>query len=283
MSWTWRECAFELLFSLETELCWRPATVDEIKADFTLVAAVWRLKRTCDKKDRLEEMPADESPQSAVSFVVKAPRGKADVDFDDWLSHFELCVDVKNWSTKQRCRMEQSLLRVDTGRGIGHVWLAVSLRGNAQRVFLGLSPSDRSPYETLVLALRRRLQPKQQRAVHKLTFLSRKRGKGESLVNLANDLRHLATRAFAGRDEKSLEEELVDQFVNALQSRELRLGVSQSIPTTLDDAVCQALRLEALFAVENTRHATAMAANDTSASGAAAAVCTAGSETEAPA
>ena len=31
MSWTWCVCAFELLFSLETELCWRPATVDEIE------------------------------------------------------------------------------------------------------------------------------------------------------------------------------------------------------------------------------------------------------------
>ena len=60
---------------------------------------------------RLEKMRADESPresQSAVSFMVKARRGKVDlffatdVDFDDCLSHFELCADVNNWST-YRC------------------------------------------------------------------------------------------------------------------------------------------------------------------------------------
>ena len=184
--------------------------------------------------------------------VVPASRAKVDLfsateqDFEDWLHHFDLCAEINEWSTHQRCQQ-----------------LAVSLRGNAQRVYLGLSLDDKSTYDDLVSALRRRLQPKQQRAVHKLAFFNRKRRKGESLVELANDLRHLATRAFVDRDVNSVEEELVDQFVNALASRDLRLGVSQIIPKTLDEAVCQGLRLEALFTVENHRSASAMAVNNT--------------------
>ena len=61
----------------------------------------------------LEEMRAAEaSPQessSTVLLVVKAARGKDDlffptnVDFDDWLNHFELvCANINQWSSKPR-------------------------------------------------------------------------------------------------------------------------------------------------------------------------------------
>ena len=61
----------------------------------------------------LEEMRAAEaSPQessSTVLLVVKAARGKdnllfpTNVDFDDWLNHFELaCAKINQWSSKPR-------------------------------------------------------------------------------------------------------------------------------------------------------------------------------------
>ena len=75
------------------------------------MAAIWRLKQNRERKfsglDLLEEMRAAEAcPQessSTVLLVVKAARGKDDlpfptnVDFDDWLNHFELvCANISN-------------------------------------------------------------------------------------------------------------------------------------------------------------------------------------------
>ena len=90
--------------------------------------------------------------------------------------------------------------------------------------------------------------------------------------------------AFFGRGEKSLKEKMVDQFVNAVQSRGLRLAGSRTILTTSDDTVCHALEyaFEALFVVKSTRHAMVVAANGASANRETAAVSTAGSGTQVP-
>ena len=45
----------------------------------------------------------------------------------------------------------------------------------------------------------------------------------------------------------------IEQFISALNSRELRLGISQTSPETLDTALQTALKLETLFAVENSK------------------------------
>lgn len=78
--------------------------------------------------------------------------------------------------------------------------------------------------------------------------------KKESLVDLVTDLRHLATKAFSPDQENAMvEEELLEQFISALDTRELRLGVSQTSPNNLDEALRTALKLETLFTVEQAK------------------------------
>ena len=60
-------------------------------------------------------------------------------------------------------------------------------------------------------------------------------------------------KAFPGQEGKATEEELLEQFISALDSRELRLSVSQTSPGTLDTALQAALKLETLFMVENNK------------------------------
>ena len=61
------------------------------------------------------------------------------------------------------------------------------------------------------------------------------------------------TKAFPDKESSATEEELVEQFISALDTRDLRLGVSQTSPKTLDEALQTAIKLETLFALEQAK------------------------------
>ena len=98
--------------------------------------------------------------------------------------------------------------------------------------------------------MEKKMKPEQERLVNKLAFRQRRRIKGESLVDLATNLRQMAARAYPGKTSVFLEEEILDQFITALDTRELRMGVSQASPTSLEEGLTTALRLESLLIVE---------------------------------
>ena len=102
---------------------------------------------------------------------------------------------------------------------------------------------------TLVKTLKSSLEPPQQRAIHKLALRNRRRQRGESLIDLATELRHLVTRAFSDKKTTATEEEL-DQFILALDSRGLRLSDNETSPKTLKKALQKTIKLETQFALE---------------------------------
>ena len=57
-----------------------------------------------------------------------------------------------------------------------------------------------------------------------------------------------------------------DQFIDGLDTRDLRLRVCEGDPATLDDAIARALRLEAIYAADRLQVDPAVAAIDTGAS-----------------
>ena len=144
-------------------------------------------------------------------------RAKPDVyrdgPWEEWVNHFKLCADINQWDEEQCCQQ-----------------LAVSLRGRAQSVYITLSREEKFNYEMLLAALENKMTPPQERVIHKLAFRQRKREKGEKLVDLATNLRRLATKAYPGKDFSFIEDEIVDQFISALDHKDLRLGVSQTSP-----------------------------------------------------
>ena len=152
------------------------------------------------------------------------PENYSDGSLDEWINHFKLCADVNKWDDKQRCQQ-----------------LAVALRGRAQRIFFTLTDEEKADFGTLQAALRSRLEPDEQRRIHKLNFNSRRGFKGENIVDLAASLRQLAFLAYGERDSEFVQEEMIDQFTKALDTRNLRVGVSQADPKTLDEAVKIAL------------------------------------------
>lgn len=192
---------------------------------------------------RLEELERSESETTTTTTpsltVVETNNSKAKPDnysdgpWPEWINHFKLCADINKWNDTQRCQQ-----------------LAVALRGRAQRIYFSLNDEEKASFEELEKALQSRLQPEQQRKIHKLTFNSRRRLKGETIIDLATNLRQLAVLAYSEKDSRFVEEEMVDQFIKALDTRELRVGVSQADPKTLDDAVKLALKLESIHLTE---------------------------------
>ena len=129
---------------------------------------------------RRDAKPDDETTPSTAttSFAMIQPNNsKAKPDnyskgpWGEWISHFKLCAEINNWNDAQCCQQ-----------------LAVSLRGRAQRIYLSLQYREKSTFDLMVKALQAKIQPKQQRKVHKLSFSARRRKNGEEIVDLATDL-----------------------------------------------------------------------------------------------
>ena len=81
-------------------------------------------------------------------------------------------------------------------------------------------------------------------------FNSRRRSKGENIVNFAASLRQLAQLAYGKRDSGFVEKEIIDQSIKALDTQELRVGVSQADAKMLDEAVKIAIKLESIHLAE---------------------------------
>ena len=176
------------------------------------------------------------------------PENYSDGPWQDWVRHFKLCAEINKWNDLQKCQQ-----------------LAVVLRGRAQRIYFSLRDEEKVGFDVLVAALQSRIQPEQQRKIHKLKFSSRRRLKGENIVDLATDLRQIAALAFNEKDSQLVEEEMVEQFIKALDTRELRVGVSQADPKTLDEAVNLALKLESIVVAEQQTRLTVNYASENSA------------------
>ena len=107
----------------------------------------------------------------------------------------------------------------------------------------------------MVKTLQAKIQPEQHGKVHKLSFSARRRKNGEAIVDLPTDLRQLAALAHQNTENSLVKEEIVEQFIPALDTKEFSVGVSQSDPQTLDEAVNVALRLKSIHLAENQNNA----------------------------
>ena len=60
----------------------------------------------------------------------------------------------------------------------------------------------------------------------------------------------MAARAYSGKTSVFLDEEILDQFITELDTRELQVGVSKASLTSLEEGLTTALRLQCLLIVE---------------------------------
>ncbi|CAC5418452.1 unnamed protein product [Mytilus coruscus] len=152
----------------------------------------------------------------------------------DYKSHFDMVALVNNWTENQK-----------------GLYVAVSLRGQAQAV-LGDLPTDvRSNFVTLVNALEERFALTSQTELYRVQFRERKQKASETLPEMGQAVRRLSNLAYPTSPRKVRETLAKDQFIDGLFDSEMRLKIKQSRPINLDEAIRLAVELEAFNQAES--------------------------------
>ena len=129
------------------------------------------------------------------------------------------------------------------------LYLAVSLRGQAQGVFGNLS-SKSNDYTELSNALQERFAPPNQTDLYRVQLKERRQRATESLTELGQDIWRLINLAYPTAPADLRETLAKEQFIDALVSSDMRLRIKQARPTSLNMAVRHAVELEAFNKAE---------------------------------
>ena len=159
------------------------------------------------------------------------------IPWRDYVSHFEACRMVNNWSNEQ-----------------AKVFLAASLRGPALKI-LGNKAVDTSQitYLELIDLLGKRFGPGQLAENYLLELRHRRQGPRETLQELGQAVRDLATLAYPELSEEAQDRLARTHFSEAIEDQSIREGVFRSKPTTMDEAIQAALATDNFFKLEEQR------------------------------
>ena len=117
----------------------------------------------------------------------------------DYKCYFEACANVNGWNQEKK-----------------GLFLALSLRGQAQAV-LGDLPTDRGQhYETLVKSLRERFSPPNQTDLYRVQLKERRQKATETFSELGQSIRRLTNLAYPTAPGEVRETLAKDQFIDAL-------------------------------------------------------------------
>lgn len=156
--------------------------------------------------------------------------------FQDYLVHFELIADMNGWDETTKA-----------------LELATSLRCIAQGILSDLRPDLRRSYQHLVSALTSRFEPNNQSELYRTQLKTRFRKRGESLAELAQEIKKLLRLAYPLAPMVVREQLARDCFVDAFNDSDMEWAVFQGKPNTVDEALRVALEYEA-FQTARRRH-----------------------------
>ena len=151
----------------------------------------------------------------------------------DYKSHFDACAQINEWSQKEK-----------------GLYLAVSLRGQAQGVLGNLPLELRQNYKELIKSLEERFSPSNQTELYRTQLRERRQKAIETLPELGQDVRRLANLAYPTAPNEVRETLAKEQFIDALIDVDMRLRIKQARPVNLNDAVRHAVELEAFNKAE---------------------------------
>ncbi|CAC5372801.1 unnamed protein product [Mytilus coruscus] len=129
----------------------------------------------------------------------------------DYLSHFEMCALVNNWSENQK-----------------GLYLVVSLMGQPQVVLGDLPSEKRQKFSDLVSALEERFAPSSQTELYRVQFKERRQKASESLPELGQSIRRLSNLAYPTAPLDVRETLGKEQLIEALVDSEMQLRIKQS-------------------------------------------------------
>ena len=141
-------------------------------------------------------------------------------DWEQYISHFEDCAELGNWSEKEKVLI-----------------LAAKLKGQARVFYTSLPSSDKRSYRLLVARQQSRWMSKLQ---------TRTRKPGESIAAFGDDLLLMAQKAYANLDSDAQEMLALQQFYKAVPL-EMRCRIMDKDCTSISEAVSVVERYEDLI------------------------------------
>lgn len=154
----------------------------------------------------------------------------------DYRAHFEACSDINMWNDRQKS-----------------LYLAASLRGQAQTVLGNMKSGTACTYMELCDALESRFAPANQTELYRAMLREKRQKAAETLPELGESIRRLAHLAYPTAPREVTEMIAKDQFVDALIDFDMRLRIQQSRPKSLNDAIRLAVEIEAFSRAERQR------------------------------
>ena len=178
--------------------------------------------------------PSINVPMDLPDFSVKKPAVMPDyfdgqTSLDDWLTHLDLCSKINGWTEEQKTN-----------------FLAVKLKGPALQLYTDLPEAKKHNYVELEKSLQERFSPRGQAELYRAQLKARVRRKGETLPELASNIRRLVVKAYPDVSVEFRDELGRDYFLDALDSPDIRIQVRRLKPKTLSAAVSLATEEEAL-------------------------------------
>jgi len=182
-----------------------------------------------DRRHRRSFVFSDTSKEGHDSHMRRAGHMKPDkfygsTCFETFLVQFDNCAEFSNWSESKKLH-----------------YLRWSLKGNAAQVLWG---ANEASFRKLVSRRRSRFGSADMEEKFQAELQCRRRRSGESLRELAQDIRRLMMLSYPG-DRSVMAERLAKEYLlTALEDPELELRVREKEPQSLDAALKAAQRLE---------------------------------------
>lgn len=142
-------------------------------------------------------------------------------NWEEYITNFELCVEIGNWSEKDK-----------------PIILGTSLKDQARTYYTGLTITEKRNYTILIQKLGHRFgrTGKSHITRWRQEFENRIRNTGESIAALADDLHRLSRKAYEDLDTKAQITLALHQLYKSVKS-EVKLRCMDKDCTSLDEAV----------------------------------------------
>lgn len=150
-------------------------------------------------------------------------------DWEEYISHFEICAELGRWTEHEKV-----------------LALGMALKGPARTFYISLTVTERQTYDVLVQRLGQRFGSTRQKNRWLSRLESRKRGQGESIAALADDLRQMAQRAYSDLDARAQEVLALNQLYKSV-SPEIKYQCTNQECTSVTEAVEVIERYEAII------------------------------------
>ena len=183
----------------------------------------------------------DISGNASCSILHTSPHMKpqtynGDEDWESYLNHFEICAKLGRWSYQDRV-----------------LYLAASLRGNAQVYYMALMPAERSSYHTLVVKLGLRFSNASQQPMWISRLEARVRRQNESIAELGDDLRRMSQRAYSSLNNEAKEMLALNQLYKSV-SPEMKYKCISKNCTSVTQAVSIIELYEAILGEDSAKN-----------------------------